>query len=198
MHNGEHSGIRVHYIRLIHLALLPLGMIIFTISFWTLKRYLCRGTSGQNVTYYAISTILIELFLIHPYVMQSVFSNINCMQVDDVSRLRDDITNICYTGMHQISMFAITYPSIVLWGFGMPLVTLYLLYKNKSRIQLTMSLTSESQLIEKQEQWLLKMKYGFLLNGYKQKYYYWEIVILVKKMLLIFITVYMSSISTEV
>ena len=39
----------------------------------------------------------------------------------------------------------------------------------------------------------VKDKYGFLYNGYKQRLYFWESVIMLRKVAMIFITVFLSS-----
>ena len=39
----------------------------------------------------------------------------------------------------------------------------------------------------------MKPKYGFLYNGYRHRLYYWESVIMFRKVAMIFITVFLSS-----
>ena len=69
--------------------------------------------------------------------------------------------------------FLIVVPSLVVWGFGIPLFALFLLIKEKNKLD-----TVET-----------KQKYGFLFRGYKKRYFYWEIVIMYRKLSLIIITV---------
>lgn len=38
-----------------------------------------------------------------------------------------------------------------------------------------------------------KEKYGFLYNGYQKRFYYWEVVIMYRKILIIFIAVFISA-----
>jgi len=38
-----------------------------------------------------------------------------------------------------------------------------------------------------------KQKFGFLYNGYKKEYFFWEIVIMYRKILIIFISVFLYS-----
>ena len=42
------------------------------------------------------------------------------------------------------------------------------------------------------------MKYGFLFNGYGLGTFFWEVVILYRKILIIMVTVFFSVVSTEV
>ena len=39
----------------------------------------------------------------------------------------------------------------------------------------------------------VKEKYGFLYNGYRKQYYYWEVIIMYRKIIIIFIAVFVSN-----
>ncbi len=43
----------------------------------------------------------------------------------------------------------------------------------------------------------VKTRYGFLFNGYGPRTYYWEVVILFRKVFLVISTVFLSTISPE-
>lgn len=60
---------------------------------------------------------------------------------------------------------------MIIWGFGIPLFGLALLLREKEKI-------------EKLE---VRQKLGFLFRGYTLKYFYWEIVIMFRKIVLILI-----------
>jgi hypothetical protein len=62
-------------------------------------------------------------------------------------------------------------PGMVVWGFGIPLFALALLIHEQKRI-------------DKLE---VRQKLGFLFRGYTLKFYYWEIVIMFRKIALILI-----------
>lgn len=69
----------------------------------------------------------------------------------------------------------IAVPSLIIWGFGIPAFAWVVLSKNKDNLDL----------LETRE------KYGFLYNGYKKKYYYWESVNMYRKIAIIFISVFL-------
>ena len=69
----------------------------------------------------------------------------------------------------------IAVPSLVIWGFGIPAFAWLVLARNKDNLDL----------IETRE------KYGFLYNGYKKKYYFWESVNMYRKISVIFIAVFL-------
>jgi hypothetical protein len=62
-------------------------------------------------------------------------------------------------------------PGMILWGFGIPLFGLALLLREKDKI----------------ERVEVRQKLGFLFRGYTLKYFYWEIVIMFRKIILILI-----------
>ena len=69
----------------------------------------------------------------------------------------------------------IAVPSLVVWGFGIPAFAWIVLRRNQEYLDL----------VETRE------KYGFLYNGYKKKYYYWESVNMYRKITIIFISVFL-------
>lgn len=41
------------------------------------------------------------------------------------------------------------------------------------------------------------MKYGFLITGYKTRIFYWEIVVIARKILLVMLTVFLTVVSAD-
>ena len=64
-------------------------------------------------------------------------------------------------------------PSLIVWGLGIPLFAYILLTREKSKLN-----TLE-----------LRQKFGFLYRGYRKDYYYWEIVIMYRKIAMVVISV---------
>lgn len=67
---------------------------------------------------------------------------------------------------------------ILFWGIGIPAMIYILMAKEKERLDTEAA----------------KIKYGFLYNGYKRDNYYWEIVIMYRKILCLFISVFLNEI----
>jgi len=70
----------------------------------------------------------------------------------------------------------IAVPSLVIWGFGIPAFAWIVLSRNKENLDI----------IETRE------KYGFLYNGYKKKFFFWESVNMYRKIAIIFISVFLK------
>jgi len=73
-------------------------------------------------------------------------------------------------------------PCLIIWGLGIPAFVLMKMRANRFMLSA----------IE------VKERFGFLYNGYKPHAYYWEVVIMYRKIVLIFISVFLSSVSITV
>ena len=89
---------------------------------------------------------------------------------------------LCFKGDHILWATIGGIPSLLLLALGIPFFAFVLLEEQKER------LTNQE----------VKSKFGFLYNGYKLKNYYWESVIMYRKVAMIFISVFMKSLGTRV
>eukprot|EP00347_Sterkiella_histriomuscorum_P008156 403346168 len=145
----------------------------FYISFWGIQAKRLKDIKIMKVK--GISTLVILLFLVHPNIVQYVFKTFNCVTVDDDTRMKEDLSEICYQGSHFFWSIGIALPSLITWGLGIPLFAFILL-------------TRERKVLEKLE---TRQKYGFLFRGYRLRFYYWEVVIMYRKISLIFISAFL-------
>ena len=98
------------------------------------------------------------------------------MAIDSESRLTNDLKIVWWGSEHLLNSLAIAFPSIVIWGFGIPLFAWIILARHKEDIGN----------VE------FRGKYGFLLNGYKKEYYYWESINMYRKIWIIFISIFLK------
>jgi len=92
-------------------------------------------------------------------------------------RLTIDLQVVCFEDkLHQIFAFYVALPCFVVWGLGIP-ATIFVLMRKECG-------TLETQ--------ATKQKFGFLFNGYKRDTYFWEIVIMYRKILCIFIGIFVK------
>lgn len=71
----------------------------------------------------------------------------------------------------------LTVPAIIVWGFGIPISAVRLLRLSKDKLD-----TEEVQLT-----------LGYIYSGYTYKAYYWEEYIMIRKMLLIFVSTFFAT-----
>jgi beta-lactamase regulating signal transducer with metallopeptidase domain len=114
-------------------AILPVILIIASITFWYIY-VLIKKDERQNVKNYIIGTIVILLFLVHPDITKQTLSIFNCTKVEDKYYLTEEINQECYDKRHTFMIIVIAIPSLVLWIFGIPLLALLALIRNKATI----------------------------------------------------------------
>ena len=72
----------------------------------------------------------------------------------------------CWTGNHALFSLTLAIPSLILFGIGLPLFSFY-------RLKMAGH--------EGRKHESTKAVYGFLFNGYEDKYYGWELTIFARK-----------------
>jgi hypothetical protein len=135
---------------------------------------------GRNKSYplgRMVSSVVVMLFLVHPNIVSYTFHDFRCVDIDGESRLLDDLEVKCFDKSHSSITYYVAIPSIIVWGLGIPFFMLIFLLRAKSKIDI----------IDIREKW------GFLFSGYKKEFYFWEILIMYRKVLIIFISIYVTS-----
>jgi len=89
--------------------------------------------------------------------------------------VQNDLEIVCYVGQHFFWSMFIALPALIVWGMGIPFFGFLLMFRERNRLDTL----------------IVRQKFGFLFRGYKQKFYFWEIVIMYRKIFLIFIQVYL-------
>jgi hypothetical protein len=122
-----------------------------------------------------IVTVLVVIFLIYPSLMTQIAMMMKCVHIESINRsfLAADYTIECGTTEYgrwvliaRVFFFA--------YGMGIPLAGTVLLF------------TKRKTLLEKGT----LATYGFLYSGYRLQYFFWEFVIMIRKMLVVFIIVF--------
>lgn len=159
------------------MAILPLLLILLTLGFTV---SLCYRYKMRRKLSLSISSIIIILFLIHPNVVSSMFEVYDCDKIDNDPFVRENLSLKCWSVNHIIYSFGIAMPALIIWGFGIPAFAVVMLIKHKDQM----------------DKETVRKRYGFLYNGYKQKFFYWESVIMIRKILFIGVKVLGQSYGT--
>eukprot|EP00347_Sterkiella_histriomuscorum_P009503 403340963 len=172
---SDEGSFRIFYQKLIMMAVFPVLLMLCCQVFWALHHKILKiKTKPWNKI---VSTVVILLFLVHPNIVQYMFSNFKCIDIDGENRIIDDLEVVCWNTTHKILSYFIALPCIIVWGLGIPFFALVLLMRYRKRLES----------IE------IKQKLGFLYRGYRQEYHFWEIVIMYRKIVLIFVSVFLSN-----
>ena len=165
---------------LIIIATLPIAIIIVSHLVFGLTGWL-KGTFRETIKTTNMACIIVAFFLIHPNIIKQVFTSFSCTEIDNSLYLEIDMSEECWTGDHLIYTLSVSIPALILWGIGVPAFAIFKLRGKYVRRRLD-SVRNKSI-------------YGFLYNGYKFSSYYWEVIILYRKVLITFILVFFGLIS---
>ena len=128
--------------------------------------------------------------------MSQLASSINCTKIEDNWRLYDDLEEVCMQGSHLEIVLALTLPGMGLWVFGIPLLGLYSIRKARYNLK-ALKFHSDPSIYEKMRL-RNKLRLGFLTQGYEDMYFYWEIVLLFRKTLLVLLMTFLAPVSSGV
>jgi len=104
-----------------------------------------------------------------------VFLAFTCQELDtDTWYLHEDLDFQCFTSTFWAYTGAMVLPFFLMFVFGIPLLGLYFLFKVRKDL-------NEKHVFQ---------KFGFLYKGFQRQYYCWEIWIIFRKIILIFISVF--------
>jgi hypothetical protein len=133
---------------------------------WTHRSYFVAGFT---------STLLIVLFVSHPHQIMLGFKMLTCERIDGVLRLRADLETVCWTSRAHIFFTTLTTTvALGVYGALLPAAVFFWLYSHRK------NLAARSTTV----------RFGFLYRGYRPSFYWWEIVIILRKLVVITILVF--------
>ena len=164
----------------IYSFLSPFYWTILIGSLILLKIFIKNKTiSKSELNESLLITFIVSFFYIWPNTMTVAMSLFNCIDVGrnpgEVVVLHPDPTLTCYSRKHWTLLAVSGLPTLLLWGLVLP--TIYFIQIKNTR-QRNM-LGDES----------FTKKYGFMYQGYTRNYYWWEFVILSRKLVLLLASV---------
>ena len=172
---------QVLFIKIVLIVFIP--VIIFALStlFWLLialfrNNYRC-------LKYELVNSMVVMFFLAHPSIIRMLFDMFNCREVDPGQFWLNSYLNIrCWDALHYRYAMAAALPGVVLWGICTPAGALVFLVRYRKMLDSVD----------------IRVRLGFLYNGYHAQKYYWEFVILYRKVLIIVFSVFLATVSVSV
>jgi hypothetical protein len=113
----------------------------------------------------------------HPPLTEQTFTLFSCKQLgvgEDDYYLTQDMQIRCYTPEHNAWMIALGIPMLAVYVFGIPFLVFYLLHKFQRRL-------NEPE---------VKRRLFFLYTGYEREWWFWEVLVAVRKLMLVAVTVF--------
>lgn len=154
-----------------------------------------------------LTSIIILLFYFHLDITATTFSLFRCQQVglNGQEYLLQDMTQQCWGRLHYRMVFGVAIPMLILYVIGIPAGGSYLLFRDKKAIQNVIDeMTRYEDSVKKQVTYdvdMAKLKhdelralsvYSFIFRGYSTRFFFWEIVVVSRKICLGFIAVFLS------
>jgi hypothetical protein len=172
----------VIYQKMLVMTCLPIFIGAGAYCSWAVA-YRCRrdraytpAEIAKDVEKKFVASYIIVIFLVHPSMTKALIDMYNCRTYDGVIRLSSSLQTVCWEGKHNLIAKGVALPCIFLWGLGIPAAVFMLMRKSKNTLD-----TPET-----------KQKFGFLYNGYKRHNYFWEIIIMYRKIFCIMIAVFLQ------
>ena len=164
--------LKVFMTAILPIILFLLAFIVWLILYWSFpKRF-------PDIKRNVVVSIITILFLLHPTLTKSALGMFQWIQIDDnISKMRIDMNITWYSGEHIAWWAFISIPMFVVWVFGCPLVALYFLFKNRHHLNNT----------------TIQKYFIVLYQGLKDDRFYWEFVNTLRKVLIVWINVFLSN-----
>ena len=125
----------------------------------------CNCIRKKNIKDYTILSCVLMVFLAYPMLARLSFNMLKCPRVGGTSYLMADLEEPCFVGRHWQYVLLLTVPQVILYVFGLPVMALFVIMRNKQNLH--------------DKKFLLR--YGLLYHGYRDERAWWEIVIAMRK-----------------
>ena len=171
---------RIVFLKALLTGTLPFIYILFAALFWIIYFKLKKRPIFNNKDFSSnlITTIVIICFNLQPDILKNSFQLFQCANLyrTDAPELymNLDYDVQCWTPEHLTWVLGLAVPCLVLWGLLLPGYMFVVLRRNIQKIE-----TEE-----------MRKKYSFIYMGYKTKKFFWEFVVMLRKILLICVTVF--------
>ena len=169
------------YLKLVFLTVLPAVLMLVSGVVWGVVAYVKQ--SYRYLTEHAVCTAIVVVLTLHSNILSATLAMVACQRMESGSVwLIADYTQECWTGSHAYYTLTSALPAFLLWVLFCPLFILISLIRSHSH------LTHPST----------QLRFSFLFTGYKPTLYFWEFVILTRKICMLALQNTLSSSSSLV
>ncbi|CAM9241752.1 unnamed protein product, partial [Heterosigma akashiwo] len=122
----------------------------------------------------SILTIVVMLFVLYPALVKKTFTLFTCVPMKaDAMYLEIDLDFQCFTQRHTLWICFLGIPALALYVIGIPLVAMNTLRRHKKDL----------------DELHFKCRFNFLYDGYRREFFWWEGVVLLRKVAIITVSV---------
>ncbi|EDK31586.2 transmembrane protein, putative (macronuclear) [Tetrahymena thermophila SB210] len=185
-----HTQIPIQYLRFIYISIvLPLIFLILIYIMMKLIIYILNNINPKEAYYLEIkynnvnmliSTLIVFTYLASQNVYQAALQVIFCQKFDNQYYMKSQMDQQCYTQEHIFYIIFLILPVLILVTIIYPLVMLYILCKNSSKL---FDNTSTNVI----------RRYGYFFQGYKKNRWWWELLKTEYKFIELLLATYFAS-----
>jgi len=170
----------VFYTKMEGNAVLPAVLLLFAGVIWSMISLCLRVT---QISSKIIASLVMIIFILHPSLTKEMFSMFSCTELKPGELwLAADMSLRCWSWEHVKYALMVSISSIAVWIIGLPLLCLCLIYRYRNSLADPVT----------------QLKFSFLYKGYQARWYFWEFVILYRKVALVCASVFLSTVSIMV
>jgi hypothetical protein len=152
------------YVNLVIATTVPVVLLLGALTFWSAVAWVKK--SKDYLKLHFPSTCVIIVFVMLPSVTEATFTMLGCMDFEDSSYLVADLSQECWVGTHFNLVLGVAFPAVLTWCVLAPGFIFVMIRRNKASLR------------DRQVQ----LKYGYLYNGYVDKYFFWEFLVIFRKL----------------
>lgn len=170
----------VYFDKLLLYLLMPLAIITGCLFLWAIVSLI--KLDSKYIRNHFIGSIVIIIFILHSVIIKISLAPFSCKEIGNGEFwLNDDLSVKCWEGRHTLYTLAVALPGILIWGIIIPVFGIFITFRNRKNF----------------DQLEVKQKYGFIISGYNYEHYYWEFVIIYRKVFVISCSLFFGSLSVE-
>ena len=153
-------------------SLTPIIFVMGIVLFYMVTKLCFRQPIKRKI----ITCVTTLLFFFYPTITLMNLGLFNCIEFNGEQYLAKDLAVLCWKGTHLLWVIFLGLPMIAIWIIGLPVLGILILLKNKKKLR-----TSE-----------IRSQYRILYLGLRDKTFYWESVNTARKLILLFINVFVK------
>ena len=166
--NQDDYGEFKPYMKTFSVNIMPFILVLMTIIFWKIYQKIKKIPEIYDKIYASVIGIYI---MMQQNIMNESLNALSCIQIEGKNYLENDPVYSCDTDLHFYLKSFFLWPVFVIWGFLLPIVILIYLFIYRKKLY-------EAKVFK---------RINFFYIGYREKYFYWDILILLRKSISIFL-----------
>lgn len=154
------------YIKAISVNLTPVILVFLSLFLW--KIYQFRKKEKEIIDKIFMTIIAIYLML-QPNILNELTKVLVCVNIDGNLLLRSEPVYDCVNKVYSNMRNFFFWPAFIFWAYLIPLLILFCLFINRRKL-------NEIKVF---------IKFNFFYVGYRPKFYYWDILLFLRKSIVI-------------